>query len=355
MRQLDSVQRLEDPARDLVAAGDAAEDVEEDRLHLRIARDHLERVDDTLRVAAAAEVAEIRRPAAREGDDVHRRHRQACPVAEHADLAVQLHVCHVLLPRERFERIGGIDVTHLRDVGMAVERVVVDREFGVERPHLTLGGHDQRVDLAEQGIAGDEGSVELPDDRRDLLLLGRVLHPRAVDEPAALPRVEALERVDVQADERLRSLSGHLLDVDAAARREHEQRLLRAPVERQREVVLLLDVRRLLDPEPAHDVAADVQPQNLVRMRLGLVGPGGELDPARLASAARQHLRLDHDVAAQLLRRRSRLGRCGRQPSCRDRDAMAREELLALVLVQVQSARQPTSGRVRASARCRGF
>jgi hypothetical protein len=38
----------QDPARDLVAARDAAEDVEEDRLHLRVARDHLERVDDAL-------------------------------------------------------------------------------------------------------------------------------------------------------------------------------------------------------------------------------------------------------------------------------------------------------------------
>ena len=38
----------EDPARDLVAARDPAEDVEEDRAHLRVARDHLERVDDAL-------------------------------------------------------------------------------------------------------------------------------------------------------------------------------------------------------------------------------------------------------------------------------------------------------------------
>ena len=39
-------------------------------LHLRVARDHLERVDDALRVAAAAEVAEVRGPAADERDDV---------------------------------------------------------------------------------------------------------------------------------------------------------------------------------------------------------------------------------------------------------------------------------------------
>ena len=74
-------ERLQDPARDLVAARDPAEDVEEDRLHLRVARDHRERVDDALRVAAAAEVAEVGRAAAGERDDVDRRHRQPGAVA----------------------------------------------------------------------------------------------------------------------------------------------------------------------------------------------------------------------------------------------------------------------------------
>ena len=49
------------PRAHLVAARDPAEDVEEHRLHLRVARDHLERVDDALRVAAAAQVAEVGR------------------------------------------------------------------------------------------------------------------------------------------------------------------------------------------------------------------------------------------------------------------------------------------------------
>ena len=180
-RQLERhlAERLEDPARDLVAARDPAEDVEEDRLHLRVARDHRERVDDALRVAAAAEVAEVRGPAAREGDDVDGRHRQPGAVAEHADLAVELDVRDVLLAGERLERVGGVEVAHLGDVGMAVERVVVDRELRVERLHLAVGRDDQRVDLAEHRVEADERVVELPDDRRDLLLLGRVGRRRA--------------------------------------------------------------------------------------------------------------------------------------------------------------------------------
>ena len=85
MRDRHLVERLEDPARDLVAAGDPAEDVEQDRLHLRVAGDDLERVDDALRVAAAAEVAEVRRAAAGERDDVERRHGEPGAVAEDPD------------------------------------------------------------------------------------------------------------------------------------------------------------------------------------------------------------------------------------------------------------------------------
>ena len=107
-RQLERhlAERLEDPARHLVAARDPTEDVEEDRLHLRVVRDDRERVDDTLRVAAAAEVAEVRRPAARERDDVDGRHRETRAVPEHADLAVELDVGHVLLAGERLERVA---------------------------------------------------------------------------------------------------------------------------------------------------------------------------------------------------------------------------------------------------------
>jgi hypothetical protein len=59
----------------------------------------------------------------------------------------------------------------------------------------------------------------------------------------------------VEARERVGILLRDLLDLDAAFRRQHEERLLRAAVERDREVVLLRDVRGALDPEPAHDCA----------------------------------------------------------------------------------------------------
>src|SRR5258708_12663095 len=90
LRHVEPLERLEDPARDLVAARDAAEDVEEDRLDLRIAGDHLERVDDALRRAAAAEVAEVRRPATDVLDDVDLRHREPRAVPPDAHVPADL-------------------------------------------------------------------------------------------------------------------------------------------------------------------------------------------------------------------------------------------------------------------------
>ena len=138
MLDLHLVERQQDPARDLVAARDAAEDVEEDRLHLRVGGDDLQRIDHALRVAAAAEVAEVRRPPAGERDHVERRHDEPGAVAEDADLAVELHVGDALLARGALLGRVGLEVAHLRDVRMLVERVVVDRELRVERLHLAL-------------------------------------------------------------------------------------------------------------------------------------------------------------------------------------------------------------------------
>ena len=89
----------DDPLGDLVAAGDATEDVEEDRGHLRVGLDHFQRVDDRLGFGAAAGVEEVGRGAARLGDDVERRHAETGAVGEDADVAVELDVGEALLLR----------------------------------------------------------------------------------------------------------------------------------------------------------------------------------------------------------------------------------------------------------------
>ena len=154
-------------------------------LHLRVARDDLESVDDSLGVPTPSEVAEVRRPATDERHDVDGRHGQAGAVAEDSDLAVELHVRDTLLAGQRLERVGCGDVAHLGDRGLPEQRIVVDRELRVERPHFSLRRHDQRVDLAEHRVAPDEGLVELSHDRRDLLLLGSLGDATLVHETRA--------------------------------------------------------------------------------------------------------------------------------------------------------------------------
>jgi len=85
--------------------------------------------------------------------------------------------------------------------------------------------------LISQSIASNSTNalVELLDDRGDLLLLGRILHACAIDQPPRDPGLVALERVDVQHHERVRILLGDLLDLDAALRREHEEWPLVSP------------------------------------------------------------------------------------------------------------------------------
>ena len=149
-RDLDLLRRLDDPLRDLVAAGDAAEDVEQDRGDVRVRGDHLERVDDRLGLRAAAGVEEVRGLAARLGDDVERRHAEAGAVAEDADVAAELDVGEALLLGHRLLRVLGGLVGELGELGVAEERVAVDRRLRVERDDLAVGGDDQRVDL-DQG------------------------------------------------------------------------------------------------------------------------------------------------------------------------------------------------------------
>ncbi len=64
--------------------------------------------------------------------------------------------------------------------------------------------------------------MELLDDGGDLPLLARIGDPGAEDQPPAVVAPVALERVDVHAHERLGRLRRDLLDLDSAARREHE-------------------------------------------------------------------------------------------------------------------------------------
>jgi len=225
---------------------------------------------------------------------------------------------------------------------MAVERVVVERHLRIERADLApagvgRGGHDQRVDLDERRVLLHPHLVQRAQRVRDPLDDVRIGTAVARDRERLIAG-ESVERVDVPAHELLRTLLGDLLDVHAAFDAEHHERSRGSAIEEHRRVVLARDVRRVLDPERAHDVAANVHAEDVARVlaNRGLVR--GELDAAGLAAAADQDLRLDDDRVADIGRRSDGLLDGVSHLSRRHAQSVAGEQLLALVLQQVHAA-----------------
>src|SRR5689334_934885 len=79
----------DDAGRDDIAVHDAAENIDEDRLHRGVAEDDLERGRDLLLARAAADVEEVGRAGAEVLDDIHRGHGEAGAVDQAGDAAVE--------------------------------------------------------------------------------------------------------------------------------------------------------------------------------------------------------------------------------------------------------------------------
>ena len=80
-------------------------------------------------------------------------------------------------------------------------------------------------------------------------------------------------------------------------------------------------------------MALDVEAEDRLGCSFGLVGVLDDLDATRLAATTNEHLALDDNGAAELLRRCARLGDRKGNPALSDRDARFREQLFALMLV----------------------
>jgi hypothetical protein len=113
--------------------------------------------------------------------------------------------------------------------------------------------------------------------------------------------------------------------------------LLGRAVEGERGVVLLGDVGGGLDPDPLHDVALDVEPEDVPRVLADLVDVLGQLHAAGLAAAADLDLGLDDHGVLQLLGNGNGVLDGVDGVAGGDRDAEGREELLALVLEEIHS------------------
>src|SRR5215472_16934719 len=145
-----------DPVGHLVARGNAAENVHEHRPDRRVGQHDLQAIGHHLGRGAAADVEEVSRPHAAEllarvGDHVERRHHQAGPVADDADLSFELDVVEVLLFRARLDRIGGAGISEPGEV-LPEGGVVVQADLAVERGYPSVRGQRHRVDLDQRGV-----------------------------------------------------------------------------------------------------------------------------------------------------------------------------------------------------------
>ena len=95
--QLDSAKALDDAVGDLLAPCDSAEDVDEDRAHVLVVVDHIERCGHHVGARPAADVEEVGGLAAHLIDDVERAHRQPGAVGDDAHRAVEADVLQILL------------------------------------------------------------------------------------------------------------------------------------------------------------------------------------------------------------------------------------------------------------------
>ena len=149
--EADLLERRHQRRGDRVALHDAAEDVDQHApsrsgrdSRMRNASMHL------VLVRAAADVEEVGRLAAVVLDDVHRAHRQAGAVDQAADVAVEADVSSG--PPCAARSSAGFSSVSSRSASMSGwrNRALSSKvDLGVERQHLALRRHDQRVDLGQ--------------------------------------------------------------------------------------------------------------------------------------------------------------------------------------------------------------
>ena len=337
--------RLHGALGDDVRPREAAEDVHQHGLHVRVVADDLQRRDDRLRVVRRADVEEVRGVATGVLDRVEGGHREPRAVHQAADVAVQLHV--VLDARVvRLQLLLRLlrAVAERGEVLLAVVGVVVDGELRVGGQHAAILRQHQRVDLHHRRVGLEERLREVADERRGAV---QVLAAEADRERqlTALVRLEAACRVDACLVDRAGVGCRDLFDVHAALGAGDDHRPAGRVVDGDGEVDLLVDVDRFLDKDGVHRQALRARlvgdhrhPDDLRRDLLRLGGVVGDLDAAGLAARAGVRLRLDDDLAAQLLRDGLGLVRGGSDAALRDRHAEAREDLFCLVLVEFHDA-----------------
>jgi hypothetical protein len=285
---------------------------------------------------ATADIEEVRRRTPNLVDHVAGAHRQPGPVGDDPHVTVETHILQALRARQPLPLVELVDVTELLPLGMAEGGVVVQGHLGIQGVNLPLRCQDQRVDLDQVGVTLHIAAVEGHQDGRSPLP-GLGVQPGLVHQGPGVGLGKTDHRVDVHTGDRSRLLVGDGLDLHPAPGRHHGEVLLGGPVQREAGVVLLGDIRRVLDPQASNHVALDVEAEDVAGMQADLGGVGGQLDAPGFAAPADLNLGFHYDRVARLLGGGQRLLDGVGDPSGRHRDPETGEVLLALVLEQIHA------------------
>mmetsp|Transcript_58718 Transcript_58718/g.191512 ORF Transcript_58718/g.191512 Transcript_58718/m.191512 type:complete len:458 (-) Transcript_58718:36-1409(-) len=356
-----------DAVGDDVAAHDAAEDVDEDRLDVRVALDDLEGGGDGVLVGGATDVQEVGRGAAAEREEVHGGHREAGAVDHASNAAGQLDVVQVEFLGLNFLGILLQEVPLFVDGLLPEFRVVVEADLSVADDDPAVGEFREGVDLDHGAVAFDEDLVEA----LDALCRGGGLRPgetHFLGHVQGLRRADALHDVDGQLHDGARVLLGDVLDRGAAGLAADHDGAAAAAVHQDGEILLGLDLKLLGEHDDIARLARSTGllgdeglAEHLLRELSGLVlvddvHPALEvvlLEVAQAASAG-QDLRLDDDlVAGEALRDLGGLGDGLGNCDLRHCDAEVLEESERLVFVKAEVTARPQGPGQRTAPRVR--
>jgi len=306
------VERLDDSDQTLgdgIAAHNTAEDVDKNGRDLGIGGDQLEGLLDGGRGSTTADVKEVSRLAAIQLDNIHGGHGQTGTVDQAADVTVELDEVQAGLRGANLLGILLGGVAPAEDLFLAELGIVVEAELGVHAHDLVVRGLTQRVDLDLGGILLEEDLVELLDGV--LGVLDALLAEAKLSGDVAGDLVgDANVDVNVSGDDSLRVLLRNGLDVHATLGRRDDDGALRGAVHQDGQVELTAGELALADVNGIAETAGgarllgdELVADHLLGKHLRL---GRRVDDthtalqavveAALATAASQHLGLDHHV-----------------------------------------------------------
>ena len=222
-RELHRFRGIDNSLRNHVHFHDPAENVYQDRFHIFIRDQNFKRFGYLLFGRATANVEKVGRTAAVKFDDVHRRHRQAGAIHQTSNVSVEADVVQFMFRRLDFARIFLRNISHRGDLRMSIKRIVIEIEFCIEREHVALLRHHQRIDFHHRTIATDERSIK-PIEQFHCRLCLRLLESELLREFARLKWLEAGQRIDWFANNFVRRFGRNGFDLHATFSAGHNQR-----------------------------------------------------------------------------------------------------------------------------------